>query len=79
MNKIEVTSKTQRIVVGSNKAVSVVKAGPVGPAGLPGPQGASGKSSSDRYYGEGPPGVIIGAAPGDEYVDALTGDVYRLE
>lgn len=32
-----------------------------------------------RWYGQGPPGTIIGSAPGDEYVDSLTGDLYTLE
>lgn len=30
------------------------------------------------HHGNGPPGVIVGAAPGDFYVDDLTGNYYRL-
>lgn len=30
------------------------------------------------WHGDGPPGVIVGAAPGDFYVDDLTGNYYRL-
>jgi hypothetical protein len=47
-----------------------------GPAGPAGPQGEPGVQK--RWYGEGPPGVIIGASPGNEYVDTLTGDLYVL-
>jgi hypothetical protein len=46
-----------------------------GPAGATGPRG----TSRPRFYGDGPPGVIIGAQPGDEYVDQLTGDLYVLD
>ncbi len=49
--------------------------GPPGPSGDAGPQGAPGQP---RWTGQGPPGVVIGASPGDEYLDVLTGDVYRL-
>lgn len=86
MRGIEVIYRTQKIVVHSSKSISIIRAGPPGPpglngdSGLTGPQGPAGPSSGDaRYYGEGPPGLIIGASPGDEYVDALTGDLYRLE
>lgn len=30
------------------------------------------------HHGDGPPGVIVGAQPGDFYVDDLTGNYYRL-
>lgn len=36
MTSIEVLSRTQRIIVSSTKAVSVVRAGPIGPRGFPG-------------------------------------------
>lgn len=40
----------------------------------------SGGGSLTRYYGEGPPvDPILGASPGDEYVDTLTGDLYVLQ
>lgn len=32
-----------------------------------------------RHYGNGPPLVVVGATPGDEYVDISTGDLYELE
>jgi hypothetical protein len=53
-------------------------AGPVGPQGLIGPRGSSGEPGGTRYFGDGPPGLIVGAHPGDEYVDRLTGDIYQL-
>jgi hypothetical protein len=31
-----------------------------------------------RWYGDGPPTVVVGAALGDEYVDRQTGDLYIL-
>lgn len=55
-------------------AVVVVRSpmqGPPGPVGL-------GPSGQPRFTGEGPPGVVIGANPGDEYLDNLTGTLYRL-
>lgn len=30
------------------------------------------------WHGDGPPGVVVGAQPGDFYVDDLTGNYYRL-
>lgn len=30
------------------------------------------------WTGEGPPGLIIGMQVGDEYIDTLTGTIYRL-
>lgn len=50
--------------------------GPPGPSGPTGPAGPSG--DVERFYGVGPPGVVIGASPGDEYVDTDTGDLYVL-
>jgi len=82
MAEVKVLSRTQRIVVSPNKAVSVVNAGPPGPPGKPGLQGPAGPpgagSGGTRWYGEGPPSVIVGAQPNDEYVDTLTGDLYVL-
>lgn len=57
--------------------------GPPGPRGIAGPQGPQGPIGPQgdgvrRWYGEGPPTVVIGAAPDDEYVDNLTGDLYVL-
>lgn len=31
------------------------------------------------WTGDGPPGTIIGASVGDEYLDIITGDLYRLD
>lgn len=31
------------------------------------------------WTGEGPPGTIVGATVGDEYLDTLTGNLYRLD
>lgn len=58
--------------------------GPQGPPGDSGPSGATGPigpqgSAVKRYYGEGPPGTIIGSSPGDEYVDSTTGNLYVLQ
>lgn len=40
----------------------------------------SGTPGQPRWTGEGPPpATIIGASPGDTYLDTLTGDLYRLE
>jgi hypothetical protein len=30
------------------------------------------------WTGEGPPSTVVGAVAGDEYLDVLTGDLYRL-
>jgi hypothetical protein len=43
---------------------------------MPGPQGEPGTL---RFHGTGPPTLVIGARPGDEYLDTTTGDLYRLE
>ena len=54
----------------------VISGGTRGPQGIP---GSSSVVGGNRYYGEGPPGVVLGASPGDEYVNSLNGDLYRLE
>ena len=41
--------------------------------------GPAGKDGQIRYTGVGPPGTIVGANPGDTYMDLSTGDVYKLE
>lgn len=49
--------------------------GPAG-AGLPGPAGRPGQP---RFVGSGPPpDALIGAEPGDQYLDQRTGDLYTL-
>lgn len=43
-------------------------------------RGPAGKDGQIRFTGNGaPPTVIVGAAPGDTYMDLLTGDIYKLE
>ena len=53
-------------------------AGPQGPQGLQGPQGPQGDPGSVWWSGEGPPNVVIGASPGDFYIDTLSGTLYQL-
>jgi hypothetical protein len=77
VDEIKVLSRTQRIVVSADKAVTVVNAGPQGPPGRDGTPG--GAIIGRRWYGEGAPELIIGAAPGDEYLDLVTGDLYILQ
>ena len=36
------------------------------------------KDGQPRFTGNGPPGTIIGAEPGDEYLDNDSGTIYRL-
>lgn len=91
MAQIEVEPTTTKQVVVVNRRKRVVldqpaktlleefrgDRGPAGPSGTPGPPGPEGQRGGvTRFYGEGPPGVIIGAAPNDEYLDTLTGDLY---
>lgn len=52
-------------------------------AGPQGPQGASGAagpaySSPAWFFDDGPPGTIIGAKPGDFFMDVSTGTIYEL-
>lgn len=47
-----------------------------GPQGNPGPQGDPGQP---RWSGQGVPGTIVGAEPGDVYLDIVTGITYVLE
>lgn len=53
------------------------------PGGPPGPIGATGPAGKDgqiRFTGHGaPPTVIVGASPGDTYLDLDAGDIYKLE
>lgn len=55
--------------------------GPPGNTGEQGPVGPPGPAFSGKaiWYGDGPPDVIVGAKPGDSYIDLTTGDVYELE
>jgi hypothetical protein len=64
------------------QAVNPAAIGPQGPPGPPGPPGPAGPPSppgQPRWSGKGPPGTIIGAAPGDRYLDETTGNIYVLE
>lgn len=61
--------------VGTTGSVVAVP-GPPGPAG---PAGAPGKPGQPRFVGNGPPpDVILGAEPGDSYVDLTNGTTYHL-
>lgn len=55
--------------------------GAQGPPGPPGPQGDPGGAFSGAvmWSGQGaPPEVLLGAKPGDYWIDTLTGDIYTL-
>lgn len=47
----------------------------IGPVAI---QGPAGKDGQIRYTGTGEPGLIVGAEPGDTYLDVLTGTIYKL-
>ncbi|NYT76569.1 hypothetical protein H0A71_06160 [Alcaligenaceae bacterium] len=50
-----------------------------GPQGEPGPKGDPGHPGQIRFTGNGaPPSVIVGAEPGDTYLDLISGDIYKL-
>jgi hypothetical protein len=49
-----------------------------GPAGVPGAPGPAFDGTA-WWYGEGPPGVIVGSKVGDAYMDLLTGTIYTLD
>lgn len=36
-------------------------------------------SQSSLWTGEGEPHLVMGASVGDEYLDTLTGNIYRLD
>ncbi|MDO5623788.1 MAG: hypothetical protein Q4G71_03775 [Pseudomonadota bacterium] len=66
---------------GSSVNVTVVGVpGPCGPGGgQAGPPGPPGKDGQIRFTGRGePPAVIVGAEPGDTYLDLDTGNVFKL-
>lgn len=52
--------------------------GPIGPDGPQGIQGIQGKDGQIRFTGNGDPGTIIGASPGDTYLDMDSGIIYKL-
>lgn len=77
MSPIVVTGEGQTVkITTGTTTLKVVHGGPRGPRGPKGDPGID--RTQRRHYGEGPPGLIIGAQPGDEYVDALTGTLYVL-
>ena len=41
-------------------------------------RGPAGKPGQIRFTGTGPPGVIMGAEPGDAYLDTASGNIYTL-
>lgn len=41
-------------------------------------KGADGKDGQIRFTGHGAPGTIIGANPGDTYMNLDNGDIYKL-
>ena len=49
-----------------------------GDKGDPGDPGKDGKDGSQWFFGEGPPGTLLGSKPGDVYLDSLTGIIYQL-
>lgn len=68
----------QSLVAGDN--VSIDATDPRNPViAVPaGTQGPPGKDGQIRFTGHGPPGVLVGAEPGDTYMDLSTGTVYKL-
>ena len=50
----------------------------IGPIAIQGPAGRDGKDGQIRFTGHGAPGVLVGAEPGDTYLDLLTGEIYKL-
>lgn len=69
----------QGMVVKLITRVTVLRLVAAGPRGEKGEKGDPGMDRTEkRWYGEGPPTLIIGSSPGDEYVDALTGTLYVL-
>lgn len=70
-NSVQPTNSYFPITLGN----SVLELRMVGPRGRTGDTALAGR----RWYGEGPPGLIIGASPGDEYLDKLSGNLYVLK
>lgn len=66
-------------VVVDDEVTPIVVEGSVGPRGPQGPSGSMTFEGTAWWTGEGPPGTIVGSKPGDEYIDTLTGTVYKLE
>lgn len=63
--------------VAESVVAALLVSGPVGPAGPAGPAGAAFDGVA-WWYGDGPPPVVVGAKPGDFYMDLLTGNIHKL-
>lgn len=68
------TNDSGRVYVWSGAAWPAKDAAPL----LQGPAGKDGAPGQIRFTGTGMPGTIVGASPGDTYLDVLTGTVYTL-
>jgi hypothetical protein len=79
---VAVDIETPAVTVSSTpgETVTIVAAPVPGPPGPPGPPGEPGTpfEGTAWFYGEGPPGTIVGSKVGDYYVDTATGTIYRL-
>lgn len=71
------TNSDGRVYVWSGTAWPPEGQAPVlqGPAGV---DGTDGKDGQIRFVGNGAPGTVVGASPGDQYLDRDTGDIYAL-
>lgn len=73
--RVAVAPTDTRVIV----ALTPGPSGGQGPAGPPGPQGPPGDGDTVAWhFGSGPPGTIVGASPGDVYMDVDNGTLYRL-
>lgn len=61
-------------------SVEVVQPSPVSAVVVPGPQGPPGPAYEGVawWYGVGEPTGIVGAKPGDYYVDSASGNIFIL-
>lgn len=75
--RVDVQSPTVDIDNADGRVVVALAPGPPGPQGPQGVPGGGG-SGAAWFTGEGPPGTVVGAAPGDYYIDTITGTIYRL-
>lgn len=75
--QVDVEAPTVDVGTADGRVVVALAPGPPGPQG---PQGVPGDGGSGAawFTGVGPPGTIMGASPGDYYIDTSTGTIYRL-
>ena len=67
------------VVNAEAEVIEITVDGEQGPPGPPGSDGGPGPAGAlVKWFGNGPPGVIIGASPGDFYLDLDSGDIYTL-